>query len=52
VNVALTAKPSVTVSLPARGTVTDAATGKPLDAVGGKLRLSMGPCQLRAIHIR
>ena len=52
VNTALTDKREVMVTLPARGTVTDAATGEGMAAADGKLKLSFYPCQLRAIHIR
>lgn len=51
VNTAMTPRNGVMVSLPAGVTVTDAATGKGLTAVGGTLKLSFYPFQLRAIHI-
>jgi hypothetical protein len=52
VNTAMTARKDVRVSLPASGEVTDAATAKVLKAVAGKLTLSFGPFQLRAIQIK
>jgi len=51
VNVGLKAR-SVVVALPARGKVVDAPTGEALEAADGKLALTLGPCQLKAIHIR
>jgi len=51
VNVSLGDVENVEITLPAEGAVTDAATGKPLQAPDGKLRLSLYPCQLRAVHI-
>ncbi|MFW6162280.1 MAG: hypothetical protein ACODAJ_05880, partial [Planctomycetota bacterium] len=51
-NTALTPKPAVTIQLPADGTVTDAATGQPLQANRGRLRLDLPPCSLRAIRVR
>ena len=51
VNTAMTDKAGVSVSLPAGGNVTDAATGKALTTAGGKIKLSMWPFQLRAIHV-
>jgi len=52
VNVALTAKPDVTVTLPTAGDVTDAVTGDPMPAGAGKVRLSLGPCEVRTARIR
>ncbi len=43
---------NVTVKLPVRGRVFDAATGKPLQPQGQSLQLTMGPCELRAIRIQ
>lgn len=51
VNTSLTAKPSVTISLPA-GDVTDAASGQLLNAPGRQLTLSLRPCQLRSLHVQ
>ena len=51
VNVGLTDR-RVSVTLPAKGKVADAATGKALEAAGGKVRLSLHPCELRSLHIR
>ncbi len=52
VNTGLAPKEGVTITLPAQGTVTDAATGKPLPVSGGKVRLTMTPCSLQALQIR
>jgi hypothetical protein len=52
VNTGLDDKQDVTITLPAQGTVTDAATGQPLEAPGGKLTMSLYPCQLRALRIQ
>jgi len=52
VNVALTAKKDVTITLPKHGRITDAAMGTALGSPRRKLRLSLGPCQLRAFHVR
>ncbi|SEM51995.1 hypothetical protein SAMN05444354_11824 [Stigmatella aurantiaca] len=41
----------VTVTLPATGSVTDAATGAAVPVVNGKLTLSMYPAQLRAFRV-
>ena len=51
VNTGLTAKRNVSIALPAKGKVTDAATGQTLTASDGRLRLSLAPCQLRAIQL-
>jgi hypothetical protein len=51
-NVGLADCDDVTVKLPVEGEVSDAATGQIMQPEGGKLRLSMGPCSLRAIRIR
>jgi len=51
VNVGFEAKEGATVVLPAAGSVTDAPTGAPLQVTDGNLRLSLGPCELRALHI-
>ncbi len=52
VHVGLSEKRGVTVTLPTKGKVVDAATGKPLDVRNGKMRLSLYPCELKAVHIR
>lgn len=49
-NVGLNAKPNVTITLPGAGRVIDAATGKPMQSQGGRLILSMEPCQLRSFQ--
>ena len=51
VNTALVEKKGVVVSLPA-GKVTNAATGAPLSAPGGKLTMSLRPAQLVSLHVR
>ena len=51
VNTGLSPKPEVTVTLPAQGEVTDAATGEKLEAPGGKLTLAMDACELRAVRV-
>lgn len=51
VNTSLRAKKGVAVALPAAGKVTDAATGSPVAAPGGKLTLSLYPGQLRTFHV-
>jgi len=51
VNVGLEDRPEVTIRLPAAGKVTDAATGEALEAPGGTVRLALGACELRALHI-
>jgi len=50
VNLALTARPGVVVKLPRASELSDAATGEPLPAPGGKVTLPLGPCRLRALH--
>ncbi len=52
VNTGMTDKSSVTVKLPAKGRVTDAATGEAIEANGGTITLSLYPCQLRALRIQ
>jgi hypothetical protein len=42
----------VSVTIPANGTVTDAATGKTLPVTGGKIQLSLYPFQLQSVHIQ
>ncbi|HEV7299982.1 MAG TPA: hypothetical protein VGN72_11505 [Tepidisphaeraceae bacterium] len=53
-NTGMAPKAEVVVKLPAggNGQVTDAATGKALQAEGGQLKLSMDAAELRSIHIR
>jgi len=51
VNVALTAKQEATITIPA-GRATDGATGEALPTDGGKLRLSLDACELRAVHVQ
>jgi hypothetical protein len=51
-NTSMTPKGEVVIKLPAGEAVTDAATGKPLDAPDGQLKLSMDAAELRAIHVR
>jgi len=51
VNTDYVAKPNVTLKLPVKGKVTDAATGELLSAVASEITLSMHPCQLRAFRI-
>jgi len=43
---------SVTVTLPADGTLTNAATGEAMTATDGRVELEMHPCQLIALHIQ
>ncbi|MBN2025004.1 MAG: hypothetical protein JW809_19665 [Pirellulales bacterium] len=50
VNTGLDAKRDVAIRLGATGQVTDAATGEPLPAEGGRVTLSFHPCQLRALR--
>ncbi len=52
VNTGLAAKRGVSVKLPRAGRVTDAVTGHPLRALGGRVRFDMGPCELRALRVR
>jgi len=52
VNTAMVDREDVTVSIPAAGTVTDAATGKVLSADMGKVKLTFHPFQLRALHVK
>jgi hypothetical protein len=52
VNVGIEALEDVRVRLPrADGQVTDAATGEALASPDGVVRLSLGPCSLRALHV-
>lgn len=48
VNVGLTTK-TVTLTLPTKGKILDATTGKPLSAINGSLKLTLYPCQLRSL---
>ena len=50
VNVGLGAV-EASLKLPVAGRVTDAATGEVVAASGGRLRLRLGPCQLRALRV-
>ena len=50
INTAVTDKSDVTVTLPASGTVTDAATGEPIEVTGGKVTLTLYPFQMRALR--
>ncbi len=52
VNVGLEAKENVVIRLPASGRVTDAPSGDVVPADGGKVVLSLDPCQLRALRIQ
>jgi hypothetical protein len=52
VNTGFAAKQNVSITLPVQGTITDAATGRPLSSSAGQLTLSMYPCQLRALRIQ
>ena len=51
-NTGMSPKPGVTIKLPARGAVTDAATNQPLETAGDTLKLDLDAAELRAIHIR
>lgn len=52
-NTGLTAQPNVIVRLPAKGKVTNAATGEslPVSADGTSVKLAMKPCQLQSLRI-
>jgi len=50
-NVGLESKENVTIHLPAAGRTCDAATNTVLKTDGTSLRLSLHPCQLRALRI-
>ncbi|MBM3498190.1 MAG: hypothetical protein FJX74_05920 [Armatimonadetes bacterium] len=50
VNTGLSPKPEVILDLPADGRLLDAATDAPLPREGGRLTLSLGPCELRALR--
>ncbi len=52
VNTGLDTKQNVTIALPTQGTITDAATGQALETSGGKLTVSLYPCQLIALRIQ
>lgn len=52
VNTALAAKKDVAISLPAKGRVMNAATGRPVRAPAGRLTLSLYPGQLVSLRIR
>lgn len=43
---------SVSITLPGKGTVTEAVTGKTLAAVNGKLQISLYPCELRTVKLQ
>jgi hypothetical protein len=51
INTSLHARQDVTVILP-DGRVTDAVTGQPVQATGGRIALKMYPCQLRSYRVR
>lgn len=50
-NTALEPVQNVTIRLPAKGKVTDAAVNKPLQPTNGTLKLSMDAAELRTIRI-
>jgi len=52
VNVGFGEKQDVAIALPAQGKVTDAATGRPVEASGGKLTLTLRPAELRALRVQ
>ena len=52
VNGGLAARGDVTVKLPRGGKLTDAATGRAIEARDGAVTLSLGPCELRALHVQ
>ena len=52
VNTAMTEINALPISLPIEGKVVDAATGRELETQDGNVRLSMYPCQLRALRIK
>lgn len=52
VHVGMKPKSAVKLTLPAKGAVTNAATGEPVKAVGGTVTLSMYPYQLIALHVK
>ena len=52
VNTGFGEKRDVAVTLPAQGKVEDAATAQPLAAAAGKLTLTLGPAELRALRVR
>jgi hypothetical protein len=51
VNVGLQNK-KVSIALPSKGKIVDAATGRPLTAANGRLQMSLYPCQLRAVRVQ
>ncbi len=51
VNTGMTDKTDVTITLPAGGRLTDAATGQAIESSDGRVRLTLYPFQLRALHI-
>jgi hypothetical protein len=51
INTSLMAKPNVIISLPA-GQVTDAVTGRPIQAAGNRITVSLYACQLRSFRLR
>ncbi|MBC8140723.1 MAG: hypothetical protein H7Y38_04705 [Armatimonadetes bacterium] len=51
VNTGLTASKTI-ITLPVRGKITDATTGKIIANASGKLALTLYPCELRALHIK
>lgn len=52
VNTGLETVERAEITLPAPGTVTDAATGEDLSPEDGVLTVSLGPCELRALHLQ
>ncbi|MHB8897378.1 MAG: hypothetical protein ACYC6Y_01380 [Thermoguttaceae bacterium] len=52
VNTALVPKPSVRITLPAPGRLSDGVTGEALTAEGGLATVSLYPCQLRALRLQ
>ena len=52
VNTGLKGKKDLKITLPAKGEITDAPTGKIVKSDGGKLTLSFYPCELKAINIK
>ncbi|RYG94893.1 MAG: hypothetical protein EON58_15315 [Alphaproteobacteria bacterium] len=51
VNTGLTDK-KVTITLPAKGKVINAANGQPLTAKNGKLEMTFYPCELKSVHVQ
>jgi hypothetical protein len=51
INTSLHHKQDVTVAFP-EGHVTDAVTGQPVKATGGRMAINMYPCQLRSFRVQ